>query len=335
MVTNHETRLTSAELAGLWGLYQKDTASRGVIKHFLATVTDKDVQSVLEKAFLSFDKQVESITNLFQAEQIPIPVGFTEQDFHLNAPSLFSDPFALLYLNNLGTLGMAANSLSISLASRSDIVVLHKKFLSEAVDLETTAKETLQEKGLWLRPPYIPKPKAVNFVTKQSFLGKVAGDQRPLSSIEITHLFLNAQTNFIGQQLMTGKSQVAKDEKVIQYLVRGIKMSDKHVRIFSDLLLSNDIPAPMTWDSSVTDSTEAPYSDKLILFHITSMVAAGIANYGAAIAASPRRDIGLKYARLLTEISLYAEDGANLMIEKGWLEEPPMAPDRKQLRKKG
>jgi hypothetical protein len=50
-----------------------------------------------------------------------------------------------------------------------------------------------------------------------------------------------------------------------------------------------------------------------------------------AMAASQRRDIGLKYASLIPETLLYAEDGANIMIKHGWIEEPPQADDREQL----
>ncbi|WP_223821033.1 DUF3231 family protein [Bacillus sp. S3] len=92
-----------------------------------------------------------------------------------------------------------------------------------------------------------------------------------------------------------------------------------------------DLPAPMSWDSAVTDSTTRVFSDKLIMFHVSAMVAAGIGNFGMAMAASPRRDLGTKYASLIPEISLYAEDGANIMIKHGWLEEPPQADDREDL----
>jgi nitrogen fixation protein len=33
----------------------------------------------------------------------------------------------------------------------------------------------------------------------------------------------------------------------------------------------------------------------------------------------------------MAEILQYAEDGANIMIDNGWREQPPQAPDRDQL----
>jgi hypothetical protein len=41
-----------------------------------------------------------------------------------------------------------------------------------------------------------------------------------------------------------------------------------------------------------------------------------------------RRDLGGMYAKFLTDIGLYVEDGVNIMIEQGWMEQPPKAIDR-------
>jgi hypothetical protein len=46
---------------------------------------------------------------------------------------------------------------------------------------------------------------------------------------------------------------------------------------------------------------------------------------------SPRHDLGSIYVRLSAEVSQFVEDGANIMIENGWLEQPPQASDRDQL----
>ncbi|WML47180.1 DUF3231 family protein [Neobacillus sp. PS3-34] len=143
----------------------------------------------------------------------------------------------------------------------------------------------------------------------------------------------NVQTNAIGKALMMGFGQAAQNPDVTQFLLRGKRIATKHMDIFSDILIKNDLPAPMSWDMAVTDSTEKVFSDKLIMFHSSAMIAAGIGNYGAAMAASPRRDICLKYASLIPEIALFAEDGANIMIKHGWLEEPPQSDDRDNLAK--
>lgn len=68
-----------------------------------------------------------------------------------------------------------------------------------------------------------------------------------------------------------------------------------------------------------------------MLFHIQTLVSATIGFYGAGMAVSQRRDLALQYTSLLAEIGLYAEDGAQLLISNGWLEQPPLADDKENL----
>ena len=65
----------------------------------------------------------------------------------------------------------------------------------------------------------------------------------------------------------------------------------------------------MSFDSFVLNTTESIFSDKLIMFHVSAMVSAGIGNYGMALAASLRRDLGLQYMSMIPEVVLYAEMG--------------------------
>ncbi|WP_246040103.1 DUF3231 family protein [Ectobacillus funiculus] len=130
-----------------------------------------------------------------------------------------------------------------------------------------------------------------------------------------------------------GFAQVAKHQEVERYFLRGKQIVQKHMDFFSEILKKEDLSAPMSWDTAVSNSTISPFSDKLMMFHVSAMTAAGIGNYRVAMSASPRRDIGMRYASLLPEVSLYAEAGANIMIEHGWLEESPQTDDRDKLAK--
>ncbi|ALC81902.1 DUF3231 family protein [Bacillus capparidis] len=324
-------RLTAAEMASLWTQYMNDTASICALTHFLEKLEDEEVRPVIEFALQATKTNISFLQNLFQKEDFPIPVGFNEQDVNPTAPKLFSDSFVLMYLRNMSILGMAASSLAIGVVTRTDVVGFHKSVLDASVRLQELSKEVMLNQGIYLRPPYISVPDKVDFIEKQRFLAGFFGGKRVLTGIEITHLFINVQTNSIGKALMVGFAQVAQKQDVKQYLLRGKQIAQKHIDLFSDVLRKEDLPAPMTWDASVSDSTTKVFSDKLIMYHVTAMIAAGIGNYGTAMAASPRRDIAMNYASIIPEISLYAEDGANIMIKHGWLEEPPQADDRNQL----
>ncbi|WP_226641849.1 DUF3231 family protein [Mesobacillus subterraneus] len=324
-------RLTSAEMSSMWTQYINDTISICVLSYFRNYIDDNKIKEIVEYATGSSQKNISLLKEIFDREDFPCPVGFTKKDVNIHAPRIFSDTFVMMYLRHMSILGMAANSAAIGLGTRPDVIAFHKSVLKSAVGLQDLTRELMLEQGTYIRPPFISAPDKVEFVDKQKFLSGIKSRRRVLTSVEITHLFLNIQTNQIGKALIMGFMQVAQDKEVKEYLQRGKKIAQKHVDLFSDILKKNDIPAPMLWDAAVTDSTTQVFSDKLILFHISAMIAAGIGNYGVAMAASPRKDIGLIYASLIPEIALYAEDGANIMIKNSWLEQPPMADDRDQL----
>lgn len=52
---------------------------------------------------------------------------------------------------------------------------------------------------------------------------------------------------------------------------------------------------------------------------------------GLALGVSMRRDINTNYYRLMLEVSKFAENGAEIMMNNRWLEKPPSAVDRKAL----
>ncbi|UOQ95672.1 DUF3231 family protein [Halobacillus shinanisalinarum] len=72
-----------------------------------------------------------------------------------------------------------------------------------------------------------------------------------------------------------------------------------------------------------------------MLFQVTTTNSVGLAYYGTSISTTFRRDLAAIYVRLMGEIGKYIEDGGNLLIENGWMEEPPRMIDHDQLAKDG
>lgn len=323
--------LTAAEMSTLWMQYLNDSLAECVSKYFVQTVEDPEIKPIVDKLLHTSGSHLDTIKQIFEKDQFPVPVGFSDEDVNPKAPRLFSDIFITRYYRQMSILAMASSSAALGLVTRPDIVEFHKKVLEESVMVQDLLRGVMLKQGTYIKPPYISVPEKVDFVEKQSFLTGFFGDKRVVTAPEITHLYVNIQTNSIGKALMVGFAQTVKDSEVKDYLVRGAKIAQKHVDTFSHFLQKDNLSAPMTWDSAITSSTEAVFSEKLIMFHVSGMVAAGIGNYGMAMAASPRRDLGVKYASLLPEITAYAEDGAKLMVKNGWLEEPPQADDRKKL----
>lgn len=323
--------MTSAEMAVLWTQYVNDTASICMIKHFLEKVKDDQVRPVIEFALNGSQKNIDFLREFFKKENFPVPIGFTDQDVIRDAPKLFSDTFILMYLRNMSVLGITADGAALGFATRPDIVDFFKGANQTAITLQDMTRALMLNQGTYIKSPYVSLPDKVDFVEKQRFLAGFLGDVRPLTVHEILMLFNNVQTNAIGKTLIIGFAQTAQKKEVKQFFMRGKQIAQKHMDLFSDKLKKEDLPAPMLWDTALTDSTAQVFSDKLMMFHIASMNAAGIGNYGTSMAGSPRRDLGLLYASLIPEVALYAEDGANIMIKNGWMEEPPQTDKRDTL----
>jgi hypothetical protein len=333
--TNHNIRLTSAELSSLWGNYIGDSMSSCILRYFIEKVQDTEIEPVLKQALDMATNHINQIKTFFTNEEVPIPQGFTEQDVNLNAPRLFSDTFFLNYIKHMAKGGLGTYAQALPTIIREDIRYYFTNCITNTTELYNESTSLLLSKGIEIRPPYIPKPNQVEFVQNQHFLAGWLGEQRPLTGAEITNLYSNIQTNKLGEALVIGFSQTASSDSVMQYFIRGKEITKKHIEVFGTYLNKNDLPSPMTWNHEVLDSTEAPFSDKLMMYQAGIMSAVGIGNYGYAISATQRRDLGTDYLRLIGEVSKYAEDGANIMIENGWMEKPPSAIDRDKLAKKG
>lgn len=329
-LTTHE-ELTSAEIGKLWATYMGNSMATRILQFYLQHVEDPDIQHVLEYAIEISEDFLKKITYIYEKKNHPLPFGFTKDDVNMQAPRLFLDEFYLHYLKYMAKAGISLYATAVPLMTREDTRELFTYCITKTVDLMNRVNKVLQAKGFIQTPPIIPIPKRVDFVKKQQYLHGFFGHVRPPHALEATHLHDNIENNVTSKTLLIGFTQVSKDEKVRDILVRGKELTEKHISRFSELLNRSHLPSAPHLDHLVTASNEAPFSDKIMLFHKIDMFSMKIRGYGNAISLNGRRDIGASAARLLLEVSLYVEDLGNLMIEKGWLEQMPEAPDRDAL----
>ncbi|WP_010531185.1 DUF3231 family protein [Lentibacillus jeotgali] len=335
MSISHQTNLTAAELNHLWLGYLHDTLVICEMTYFLNHVKDPDIRELLSYALQLSETHVEKLTSIFNKEQYPVPKGFTiKEDVDVNAPRLFSDSYMLVWLQQFGRLGMNAYSEAVATVTRQDVFAYFSQCLSETNDILKKSNELMLAKGLYKRPPSLPTPGGIDFVKSQQFLTGWFGDNRPLTSTEIINLHSNIERNDMGMATLIGYSQVARSKEVTRYFLRGIEIAEKHINVFRSILEKSDLPAPTGMKSEVTDSTKPVFSDKFMAFKGSELIGISLGYYGASMAGMPRRDVGVDYARLIAEIGKYAEDGGELLIKNGWLEQPPRAADRDELAKK-
>lgn len=332
MDTKPQVRLAASEIATLWTSCLNNSLSICMLKFQLTHVDDKEIQEVLEFALAVAENSLVTSRELLKADGQTIPVGFTEADMNLSAPRLYSDAFYLYYLKNMSKVGISIYGVAMATSAHARV----REFLSEAISSTTKlynlTADTLLRKWLFIRTPYITTPDHIEYIEEKGYMrGLLTFHKRPLNVIEITHIQANIETNVVGQGLLAGLAQVAETKSVREYCYRGKEIAKKHVQIFNKLLIDDDLPAATPWDVEVSASTTAPVSDKIILFLSTLLNASGISNYATASAASLRTDVATAYIRLSAEVAEFSKDGANLLIEHGWLEQPPQAIDRKQL----
>jgi hypothetical protein len=326
--------LTAVEMGKLWATYVGNSMTKGILQYFLKNVKDEDIKLLLENGLRLIEDFLERIDVFFKKENFPIPIGFTEKDVNLDAPRLFEDEFYVHYLKYTAKAGMSIYSIAIPLVMRDDIRQFFVHCNECTTNLIEQTNKILMGKGFIIKPPELPIPEKVDFVKKQKFLNGFFGDVRPLHALEVTHLYDNMENNITSKALLIAFSQVAGKDEIREFMERGKQITDRAVMNFQEKLHQDNLPSPSLIDHLVTPSTDAPFSDKLMLFHKVDMFSIKIRNMGNSMAVNGRRDIGAMYLKSLSDFALFVEDGGNILIENGWMEQPPTAIDRDNLRTK-
>ncbi len=297
-----------------------------MVQYFLKTVVDPEIKEVLEYTLNIARKHLQRIREIYIREKHPIPRGFTAEDVNLEAPRLFSDSVIISFLADLARSRLDGYSTALQTCARSDVRQYFTECVADPAEIYNRSVSVMLSKGIFARPPQIRVPEKIIFTTKQNFLSSRISKKKPFNSIHVTHIFFNLQRNHLRKSILTGFSQVAKEEQVRQYMLKGKEIAEKHIEIFSTLLLKNNFPVSLAWESGVTDSTIAPFSDLLMLQEVRSMNVILSANYAKAISISgDRKDLAGDFARLMAEILKHAREGMNLLVNNGWYEEPPQA----------
>jgi hypothetical protein len=332
---NHNVELTSAELANLWTQYINDSSSICILSHSIEKAKDEDIKEILLFALNLAKTHIEKITEFFNQEKFPIPKGFTlEEDVNLNAPPLFTDTFMLVYMHVMTLLGLTGYAGAVATSSREDQINYFIQCNNETMELYKRIARVAINKGINSKPPRINTPNGIDFVNAQRFLTGWFGKKRPLNAIEISGISYNMVKVVVKVVLEIGFGQVCQTKEVQKYFQRGKNICEKQFGTLSSILTKDELSSPVSWVSEVTNSTVPPFSDKLMLNHIVILVSAAVGYFGAALSVSQRRDLAIMYTTLMAEVVLYAEDGAQLLIKYGWLEQPPLADDRENLANK-
>ena len=114
-------------------------------------------------------------------------------------------------------------------------------------------------------------------------------------------------------------------QKNSDFFFEGKTIASKQIGELTSILTDEGIPIPSTSDSYVTDSTVAPFSEKLMIIHSAALASSGISSLGMAIADTVRSDIQTKYIKYIAQDMKYAKHSSDILIANGWLEQHPQA----------
>lgn len=325
--------LTSTEITALWTTYLNESMVKSMLTHMLSNLDDQEIKAEIQQSYQMAQNNINFLVEFFQKQGFAKPIGFSDEDVYTDAPKLYSDTFTLIYVNHMSKVAMLGYSGFLAMCFREDIRLFFTKCLQGAANLYNSTLEMAMSKGFFVQAPYIEVPEDNDLVDSKKYLRGLNpfSEKRPLNAVEISHLYMNIQTNSIGNKLCLSFGQTSQNKEIQQYMLKGSEISKKHVKIFTDKLAESDIIAPGSPDVCVTESTTQTYSDKFMMFQISLLSAAGIGNYSAAAGASQRADLAVDYERLSVEIAEYAKSGADIMIKHNWLEQPPGLKDRKKL----
>lgn len=334
-MNENKIHLTSSEIGALWTAYMNDCMSKQILSFMLKYIKDSDIKPVVQSAYDLSSDYVEDLESIFDDEQFAIPNGFAEQDVNMDAPWLFTDTFCLTYVNHMARIGMLAFSGFVAVSYREDICDIFSRGLLESNNLYKQSLKTALLKGESARHPHIEVPKEAHFIDSKKYFSGLnpLSDKRPLNAVEISHLYLNIMTNSIGFKLCLAFAQTSPSKEVQDFMLRAKEVSQKHIKLFADVLMNDDIEAPSVPDVGISDSTTQTFSDKLMMFHMSLLLSAGIGNYATAAAASQRSDLAINYERLSLEVAKLAKSGADIMIKNNYLEQPPGIKNREKLAK--
>jgi hypothetical protein len=88
---------------------------------------------------------------------------------------------------------------------------------------------------------------------------------------------------------------------------------------------------PIDWRSEITDSTESPFSDRLMLFHKMFDITYSVTANGFALGNCTRTDLVTAFVKATIDLKALGKDGMDLLVENGWMEDIPLVADREKI----
>jgi hypothetical protein len=94
---------------------------------------------------------------------------------------------------------------------------------------------------------------------------------------------------------------------------------------------ADNLPVPSSWETEILPSQQAPFSDKLMMYHMGFLFQVAQIYIGTGLATVMRADLIATYEKIILKNLTVTKSWFDLMIKYKWLEQPPLAPDRIEI----
>jgi hypothetical protein len=317
--------MTSSEIGAVWITYQQKTMLFQMLDYFINKSDDHEAREIMSSLRDEIQPVIAQMVSMFNAEGIPIPIGFVPQDVNKDAPKLYDNGFDIMFVRLVKEISSGLHTLNLTMVYREDIILLFRDLTKMTQKYYDNCTKYLLKKGLLPRAPYVTIEKSIEFVKSNNYLdgAKLFSEKRPLNTVEIAHIYRAIESNVTGMQMIFGFAQVAKEKEAKKYFNKGGELAKALIKDMSELLLQNNIQVPTTAGGNITDSKVPPFSDKIMMYCISLFCSFSLGGNSIGTAFSLRNDLPLKFAAYMKDIFEYAHEGAKIMIQNGWMEEPP------------
>jgi hypothetical protein len=332
-MNTEKLKLTSSEIGTLWGEYVNGTATDVVNRYMYSIIEDEAIKAVFKDALKTYEKQKEQIITFFKNEGFPVPIGFNESDLYAGKQRLFTDAFCLNYLHTMTLHGLLGHNTALSISVRKDLRNFYDSCDNDAKKMYHQTIELLLEKGLFQRDPLYYAYEHPKYISSEDFKDGFFGKGRTLAATEIISISLNMKKNIMAKTLSIAFSQVAGSKEVRKFLTESEETADGQIKAFAKILQADNLPVPKSLETEVTVSTDSPFSDKLLMYHMGFLFQAAQNYHGAGLASSMRTDLVATYESTILQNLMVTKKWFTIMVKNKWLEQPPLAPNRTELAK--
>lgn len=324
-------KLTSSEIGTLWGEYVNGTMTDVVNRYMFSILEDEEIKSIFGEAIETFGQQKRQIRNFMENEGFPVPIGFGESDLNKGTPRLFTDIFCLNYLHVMTLHGLTGHNTALSVSVRKDLRDFYDSCDNAAKNMYHKTIDLLLKKGNFQRDPLFYPTKSPEFITDSDYIDGMFGKGRTISATEIISISFNMKKNILAKTLSIAFSQVAQQKEVRQFLTESENTADQQIQAFAKIMHKDSLPIPRSLETEVTTSTNSPFSDKLLMYHMGFLYQAAQVYNGTGLASAMRTDLITTYEGIILKNLWVTKKWFTIMVKNKWLEQPPLAPNRKEI----